>query len=317
MLREHWGAEEVDIVEAALGAVHPRHRIVRIDGVEAFLRVDPGWEGPYPPQHTAGLVNHLSQRGAPVPRVLALSAGSLTLTWQDYTISLETVLPGSSPDFGRLDVLPAAGESLGNVHCAAADFEEPQSFRPVGDCVRPLLRLAARRESVESRSPFENLIERIEECFSNTLAMDIPWLFCHGDVGCGNTLVDASGAVAYTDFGRAAYMPALVDVLMPRFQWLMGDSDCGRGFLDASESAAFLTGYERARPLSTHERAAIPVIWAAYYAEYLSFLRVKWGETRDRMPKRRFEISRRIEDLPGETLEMGEGLIRELAAPDR
>ena len=314
LLREHWGAADVDVTADAAhhGAVHPRHRVVRVDGVGAFFRVDPGWEGPHPPQHTVRFVDHLAQHGAPVPRILALTAGALAVTWQDYTISLESILPGLSPDSGRLDVLPAAGESLGSVHQAAASFEEPQALRPASDYVLPILRLAAQREGLEPRRPFEDLVKRVESKFSDTLELEIPWLFCHGDVGCGNSIVDPEGDVAYTDFGRAAYVPALVDVLMPRFQWLMGDPACGLGFLTGSEAAAFLSGYERVRPFSTQERTAIPVLWAAYYAEYLSFLWVKWGDSRDRPPKARYEISRRIDDLPGAALEMGEELVQEL-----
>ena len=313
LLREHWDTVGATVVGGAVQgtAVHPRHRFVRVGGVEALFRADPGWEGPHPPHHTVRFVDHLWQRGAPVPRILALTDGRLSLAWRDYTISLETLIAGTTADSTRIDVMPAAGESLGRVHLAAAGFDEQRSLKPVKDYVRPILDLAANRDGLEPRRPFRGLVDLIESSSASTLELDIPWLYCHGDVGCGNIIVDPNGDVSYIDFGQAAHMPALVDVIMPRFQWLMGDPDSDRGFLTAGEAAAFVSGYERTRRLSTAERTALPVIWAAYYAEFLSFLWVKWGDSRDRPPKDRFEISRRIDDLPGAALKMGEELARE------
>jgi Ser/Thr protein kinase RdoA (MazF antagonist) len=309
LVADHWGA--IDVAVDPDGAIHPRHRMVRVDGVQAFLRVDPGWEGPHPAKHSVRLVHHLAQRGAPVPRIRLLRPRVLSLAWNDYTISMETVLPGSSPSARDLSVLPAAGENLGRIHQSILDFEPPRSSRPVHAYVRPILQLAAQREALTVREPFEALSAHIEANCADVLETDIAWLFCHGDVGCGNVIEDR-GHVGYTDFGRAAYLPALVDLLMPRFRWLMGDTECDRGFLTVSEAAAFIRGYERVRPLTDKDRAAIPPIWAAYYAEYLSFLWVKWGEARDRGRHGLFEICRRINNLVEEALEMGQELVREL-----
>ena len=69
-----------------------------------------------------------------------------------------------------------------------------------------------------------------------------------GDVGevfyvrSGNALVDDGGAVAYTDFGGAAFLPALCDVVMPRYQWLMGDPAGQSRPLTAAAAGAFLSG---------------------------------------------------------------------------
>lgn len=308
LLADHWGgrAEVVD------DSFHPRHRRIRIDGVDALFRADPGWEGPHDGAHSVRLLHHLSINGAPVPRVLPQANGEISLPWQDYTISLEQALDGAEPDQERLDLLPAAGQALARVHEAARDFEQPQVDRPVGEYVQSLLQLAAEREDLGPRAPFVQLRELIEDQFADRFDLHVPWVMCHGDVGCGNVIVDADDRVRFIDFGRAAHMPALVDALAPRFQWLMGKPKSGRGLLSPDEAASFVAGYAMLRPLSDSERAALPLLWAAFYAEYLSFIWIKWGERRDQPPFTRFGINERIQTLPTDALSMGEDLLQAL-----
>ena len=141
-----------------------------------------------------------------------------------------------------------------------------------------------------------------------TRRIDVRWLFCRGDVRSWNTIASPSGEVRFTDFNSALFAPALEDVVMVRMQWLMGT--VGRQLTD-EEMKRFVAGYFPVRPPTHDERAALPLIFAAYYARRLCQLHRKWGPT---SPNRKtWELEDRILALPDAAIRMGEAAIEGIA----
>jgi Ser/Thr protein kinase RdoA (MazF antagonist) len=116
-----------------------------------------------------------------------------------------------------------------------------------------------------------------------------------------NTIVDEGGTIRFTDFCAAHFAPATVDVAMVRTQWLMG---AGNRELADAEMQAFVQGYQGVRPLSDEEIESFPLIWAAYYAQRLCFLHLKWSPSSKN--RRAWPVGDLIRRLPDEAIRMGE-----------
>ncbi len=232
------------------------------DGRVVF-RVNPGWDCATHPETIAAFVRHLSDRGAPCPDIRPTTDGSLCKSVRDLVISVEGFLEGEVAD--RVDTLRDVGVALARVHDASEDF--PACRSEVGD-VRPYISEALEYcERTTFSSDMADAVARLRAQLNDTpKKMDVRWLFCRGDVRSWNTISSPSGEVRFTDFNSAHVAPALEDVVMVRMQWLMGT--VGRQLTD-EEMQQFVKGYFSIRPPTDDERAALPLIFADYYAKRL------------------------------------------------
>jgi Ser/Thr protein kinase RdoA (MazF antagonist) len=158
------------------------------------------------------------------------------------------------------------------------------------------------------------LFHRVQKEYEAALDLPVPWLLCRGDVRAANTLVTQEDQAWFTDFSSAHYAPALLDLVMPRFQWLMGEGAESR-FLSTSEVRSMLRGYQSERPLVAAELAVFPAFWAAFYTERLTFLHTKWEpESPNRLL---WPVQERILGLLTQALEIGQELIQAVAGAEK
>ena len=165
------------------------------------------------------------------------------------------------------------------------------------------------RLDAEIARPVHELAQLLESSHAAALDASVPWIFCHWDVRAANVIGAGTGSVAFTDFSSGEFSPALVDLVMTRHQWLMGDFMGKSRPLSVAEAREILLGYHERRALSQSEIRAFPVVWAAYYADRLSFLYQKWGSKVTDPPFSNFDIHGELMRLPHRGIEMGDELL--------
>lgn len=118
ILWKHWGVAAIQVETPTSRNVH----FVRSAQGNSVLRTNPGWDGPSPPELIVRFVDHLSSSRAPVPKIVPTLNGEFSVPYRDYTVSLESLLPGQPLDSRHLDYLKKAGKVLASIHNAAGLF---------------------------------------------------------------------------------------------------------------------------------------------------------------------------------------------------
>ena len=304
LLLEYWGFQALKVDHANSRCVFfvdlPQDRLI--------FRSNPGWDGPISPPVVIAYIDHLFKSQVAAPRIVPTLTGELCVPFRDYTISVETLLPGKKTTSTQPAILLAVGRGLAQIHNASALFTSfPHQMRPAREYVEQVFSQPLTYPlTSEELKIVTRLFDRVQKEYETILDLPIPWLLCRGDVRAANTLVTAENEVWFTDFSSAHYAPALWDLVMLRFQWLLGEGGDSR-FLEASEVINILLGYHNERPLSATELSVFPVLWAAYYADRLTFLHTKWEP--DSPNRSIWHVEERISRLPTEAIEMGQELI--------
>lgn len=269
------------------------------DDTSFVLRTNPGWDGPVAPQTIVSFVDFLSRNGAACPQIIPMAGGGLSRQMGHFCVSGETLLPGEVCD--RVDCLNDVGAELATLHNIAERFEPYGCTKePVAKFVEPAL---AYCEETELANDISEAVRAFVLQVRSRLktSLKTKWVLCRGDVRSWNVIVDSDGTVRFTDFNAARYAPALFDLVMPRTQWLMGTEN--RDLLD-DEMREFVDGYRSVRIFSDSDEEALPLIWAAYYAQRLCFLHRKWSpEAHNRSVWR---LDDRLRGLPVDALTMAE-----------
>jgi homoserine kinase type II len=203
-----------------------------------------------------GLLDHLAERGCPVPRTMHLADGGSIARWKGKHIALIEFLPGVSVTRPTPDQAKAVGAALGTMHGAVSDFpmSRPNSLGPTewfklaDDCGYDLDRIApGLRARVAAECEFLNA----------NWPTDLPRGVIHADLFPDNVLMDADVVTALIDFYFACTEIRAWDVAVTHAAWAF-DTD-GHHY-NAAVGDALLAGYEQTFGLSPAERAAFPIL---------------------------------------------------------
>ena len=210
------------------------------------------------------LMQHLAQRGLPVPEPRADAHGRLVHQLAGKPAALVNRLPGHhqlAPDLHHCGQL---GHLLARMHTAVADFPLQQ----------PNLRgLAWWQATAPQVLPFLNTDQqallREELSFQQQLAASaahgaLPRGAVHADLFCDNVLFDGlpgheklTGAF---DFYFAGTDSFAYDLAVCLNDWCLDAAD---GRLDEARAEALLAGYQQERPLQGTERRLLPALLRA------------------------------------------------------
>ncbi|ARS26227.1 homoserine kinase [Sphingomonas sp. KC8] len=202
------------------------------------------------------LLDHLADKGLPVPRALKDRDGVQLQTVSGRPACLIEFLNGVSVTHPTPVQTRAAGEALGQMHAALADFggKRENSLGPDGWAA-----LAARcGDDLDAIQP--GLKARVDEELSYISAhwsRDLPRSVIHADLFPDNVLMlgdDVSGVI---DFYFAAHEVRAWDVAVTQAAWCFEND--GTGF-DPARAAALIAGYDSTFGLSGAERAAFPTL---------------------------------------------------------
>ncbi|WBO23499.1 homoserine kinase [Sphingomonas abietis] len=202
------------------------------------------------------LLDHLADRGLPVPRALRDRDGVQVQTVAGRPACLIEFLEGVSLSHPTPAQARATGEALGRMHAALADFtpERPNSLGLVGWAA-----LAARcGAAVDTIAP--GLSARIAEEIAFLDAhwpTDLPRAVIHADLFPDNVLMLGDAVTGVIDFYFACTETRAWDLAVTHSAWAFsGDGADYR----AEIGDALLAGYEATFGLSDAERAALPVL---------------------------------------------------------
>ena len=202
------------------------------------------------------LLDHLADRGLPVPRALKDGDGVQIQTVAGRPACLIEFLEGVSLSHPTPAQARATGEALGRMHGALADFapERPNTLGLAG-----WHELATRCGGA---------VDAIMPGFSTRIADELAYLDAHWPAGLPRSVIHADlfpdnvlmlgdRVTGMIDFYFACSELRAWDVAVTHSAWAF--SSDGRDF-DAAVGAALLEGYQAAHPLSEAERAALPVL---------------------------------------------------------
>lgn len=202
------------------------------------------------------LLDHLADKGLPVPRALRDEAGVQLQTLCGRPACLIEFLNGVSVSHPTAAQARAAGEALGQMHGALADFagRRPNALGPEG--WGPL---AARcGDDLDAIAP--GLKRRVDDelaYLTDNWPRELPRSVIHADLFPDNVLMLGDTVSGMIDFYFAAYEVRAWDVAVTHAAWCFEND--GTGF-HVDRAAALIAGYDAAFGLSPSERAAFPAL---------------------------------------------------------
>ena len=203
------------------------------------------------------LLDHLAEGGCPVPRTIHDRGGRSFRFIDGKAVALIEFLPGVSVSEPTAGQARAVGAALAQMHLAAADFAES---RPNAMGLAEWQRLAAAcgSDGLGSIDPkLAALVERELPLLGAEWPTGLPGSVIHADLFPDNVLMLGEAVTGLIDFYFACNDITAYDVAVTHAAWCFDVS--GEGFRP-DLSAALLAGYESVRPLSTAERAALPLL---------------------------------------------------------
>ena len=220
-----------------------------------------------------GLLDHLAERGCPVPRTIHDVDNQAYRFHDGKALALIEFLPGVSVSEPTPAQAQAVGAALAQTHLAAADFKGSRPNSMGRAAWRSLLD-GCGREGLTSIDP--NLCDLIENQTRDLEAQwpaDLPHSVIHADLFPDNVLMLDDRVTGLIDFYFACTDITAYDVAVTHAAWCF-DGD-GRSF-DPAISAALLRGYQAVRPLSGKERAALPILARGASMRFLATRAYDW-----------------------------------------
>lgn len=203
------------------------------------------------------LLAHLEAGGVPVATPLQDRRGRQLGTLRGKPAQLARKLPGHHPDSPGLAECRAMGATLAHLHVALRDYPLGRANAHGADWWEGLARRWQPRLPAAEGELLQALLARhAAACARHP---DLPQGLIHGDLFRDNTLFVGDTVTAVLDFSETGRDHLLLDIA------ITGNDFCRAWPAhtpDAGRRAAFLDGYESARPLTASEREVLPVFLA-------------------------------------------------------
>ncbi len=203
------------------------------------------------------LLDHLAAKGCPVPRTIHDRDGALYRLIDGKAVALIEFLPGVSVSHPTPGQARSVGRALAQLHLASTDFPGARAnAMDLGESRR--LAEACGQAGMASIDPaLAALVERELPLLERDWPAGLPRSVIHADLFPDNVLMLGETVTGLIDFYFACTDLTAYDVAVTHAAWCFDGE--GRNFSPAI-SAALLEGYEAVRPLSSEERAALPVL---------------------------------------------------------
>lgn len=202
------------------------------------------------------LLDHLADKGNPVPRALRDSGGVQIQQVAGRPACLIEFLPGVSVSYPTPAQARAAGAALGRMHAGLADFTD---IRPNALGLAGWHALADRcGDDLDRIQPGLGRRVRGELAFLDThWPADLPKAVIHADLFPDNVLMLGERVTGVIDFYFACTEIRAWDVAVTHSAWCFEND--GTGY-HADNAAALIAGYDAEFGLSAEERAAFAVL---------------------------------------------------------
>ena len=220
------------------------------------------------------LLDHLSEKGTPVPRTIHDRAGSASRQINGKTVALIEFLPGVSVD--RPTQLQAfnVGAALAQIHQAAQDF--PRNRK---NTLGPSAWNAALKQCGEAAlAKIDPSLPEIALPAMRELASEwpsgLPTSIIHADLFPDNVLMLGEDVSGLIDFYFACDDMMAYDLAVTHAAWCFAD-----GKFQESIAANLIAGYQSVRSLEADEIAVLPVFAKGAAMRFLTSRAVDWIET--------------------------------------
>ena len=223
-----------------------------------------------------GLLDHLADRGCPVPRTVHDGEGRAYRFHEGKALALIEFLPGVSVSDPTPDQARAVGAALAQVHIGTADFAGTRENAMGLAEWRHLAHVCGEDglRSIDRALP--GLIARELARIEAEWPRDLPRSVIHADLFPDNVLMLGDAVTGLIDFYFACIDLTAYDVAVTHAAWCF--SADGRRFLPEL-SRAMLAGYESVRPLSEAERKSLPILGRGAAMRFLTSRAYDWMNT--------------------------------------
>ena len=223
-----------------------------------------------------GLLDHLAERGCPVPRTIHDREGAAYRFHEGKALALIEFLPGVSVSKPTPGQARAVGAALAQVHLAAADFSG-QRANGLGPAGWRSLASACSGEGFASIDPELGRLVTSELTFlESRWPTHLPRSVIHADLFPDNVLMLGETVAGLIDFYFACTDITAYDVAVTHAAWCFDAN--GEGF-DPALSQALLAGYQDVRPLAAAERDALPILARGAAMRFLLTRAYDWMNT--------------------------------------
>ncbi|HMP56422.1 MAG TPA: homoserine kinase [Novosphingobium sp.] len=223
-----------------------------------------------------GLLDHLAERGCPVPRTIHDRANAAFRWHEGKALALIEFLPGVSVSAPTPAQARAVGAALASVHLAAADFPQARA-NGMGPAKWRELLGACGEDGLAAIDPaLPGLVGEQLGAITGLWPADLPAGVIHADLFPDNVLMLGDEVTGLIDFYFACNDLLAYDVAVTHAAWCF-DADGARFLPDVS--AALLAGYRAVRPLSDAELAALPLLAGGAALRFLSTRAYDWLHT--------------------------------------
>jgi homoserine kinase type II len=210
------------------------------------------------------LMQHLAQRGIPVPNPLANKAGNILHTLKKKPASVVTKLRGKSELAPGVPHCTAVGDMLARMHLAGRDFALAQPnlrglpwWNETAPVVMPHL-TPEQAQLLQSELAYQNHVA------ASSAYAALPQGAIHADLFRDNVMFDSVDGVptlsGFFDFYFAGIDAWLFDIAVCLNDWCV---DLPSGAPDTARQQAFLDAYAAVRPLTSAERQLLPALLRA------------------------------------------------------
>ena len=202
-----------------------------------------------------GLMQHLAARGYPSATPIADRSGVVLKSLRGKPAALVAFLPGLSVRRPTVAHCREAGEGLAWLHQAAEGFAGRRANALGQRAWAPMFEgLAGDADAL--KPGLAEVIRGDLALFDERWPRDLPKGVIHADYFPDNVFFTGGRFAATIDFYFAAWDDLAFDIGSAVNAWCF-EAD---GSFNVTQALAFLDGYERRRPLSEAERAALPIL---------------------------------------------------------
>lgn len=202
------------------------------------------------------LLDHLAERGLPVPPAIKDRAGAAIQTLEGRPACLIAFLPGVSLSHSTPAQAEAAGRAMGEMHRALADFTSERRNDLGVEGWRPLLDRCG--GDLDSIAP--GLRVRLTQALDEVVAAwptGLDRSAIHADLFPDNVLMQGHRVTGLIDFYFACTDIRAYDLAVMHSAWAFENDGTPA---DPAIGRALIAGYEAVSPLSEAERKALPVL---------------------------------------------------------
>jgi homoserine kinase type II len=222
-----------------------------------------------------GLLDHLAEKGSPVPRTIHDRSGAAFRTIEGKAVALIEFLPGVSIDRPGQKQARAVGEALAGIHLAAADYRAERSNAMDLAAWRSMLGDCSEEGLAGIDPSLPTLVQEELGFLEAEWPRDLPRSVIHADLFPDNVLMLGDKVSGLIDFYFACTDITAYDLAVTHAAWCFAPD----GVFRPDIAAALMAGYESARPLSAQERAAIPVLARGAAMRFLASRAYDWLHT--------------------------------------